>query len=82
LPIPRILLLRACFWRVSVDFYRPLNVLPSHANKRGFQVQMTSSPVNIFAVADAHNKDAQSVVLDAGNDAIVSNAVFPEDPQL
>ncbi len=41
-----------------------------------------SFPVHLLAVADAHNEDAQSAVLDAGDNAIVANPVLPEDSQL
>jgi hypothetical protein len=34
--------------------------------------------VNLLTIADAHNKDAQSTVLDAGDDSPIPNAVFPE----
>lgn len=38
--------------------------------------------VNLLAIADAYNEDAQNAVLDAGDDSPVPNAVLPKGSQL
>ena len=38
----------------------------------------TSSPIDLPAIADLHDEDANFLILDAGDDAVVAYTVLPE----
>lgn len=52
--------------------------LPSNLHKaRSKRNGATSLPVNLAAIADAHDKNHHRLVLEPGNHAIIPDAVFP-----
>jgi hypothetical protein len=44
-----------------------------------FPIQLT---VNFAPVADTHHEDADQLVFNTGNDAVITNPVFPEIAEL